>query len=44
MMGSDVPFLIGDDEPTKLVAASGLSAAQVAAINGDTAEKVLRIK
>jgi len=44
MMGSDVPFPIGDDEPTKIVAAVGLSAAQISAINGGTAAKVFRIK
>jgi aminocarboxymuconate-semialdehyde decarboxylase len=43
MMGSDVPFPIGDDEPMKIVAASGLNASQVAAVNGGTAAKVFRI-
>jgi len=43
MMGSDVPFPIGDDEPTKIVSAAGLNAAQVSAINGGTASKVFRI-
>ena len=43
MMGSDVPFPIGDDEPMKIVDAAGLGAAQVAAINGGTAAKVFRM-
>ncbi|HTS38967.1 MAG TPA: amidohydrolase family protein [Xanthobacteraceae bacterium] len=43
MMGSDVPFPIGDDEPMKIVAAAELSADQVAAINGGTAAKVFRM-
>lgn len=43
MMGSDMPFPIGDHEPTKIVAAAGLSAAQVASINGGLAAKLFRI-
>src|SRR5215471_6062039 len=43
MMGSDSPFPIGDTEPTKIVAAAGLSADQVAAVNGGLAKKVFRI-
>jgi aminocarboxymuconate-semialdehyde decarboxylase len=43
MLGSDVPFPIGDDEPMEIVSAAGLSASQAAAINGGTASKVFRI-
>jgi aminocarboxymuconate-semialdehyde decarboxylase len=43
MLGSDMPFPIGDDEPMNIVAAAGLSAAQADAINGGTAAKVFRI-
>ncbi|HUI98373.1 MAG TPA: amidohydrolase family protein [Xanthobacteraceae bacterium] len=44
MMGSDSPFPIGDLEPTKIVAAAGLKADQVAAVNGELAKKVFGIK
>ncbi|HKF72406.1 MAG TPA: amidohydrolase family protein, partial [Stellaceae bacterium] len=44
MMGSDSPFPIGDTEPTRIVAAAGLSADQIAAINGGLAEKVFGIR
>jgi aminocarboxymuconate-semialdehyde decarboxylase len=44
MMGSDMPFPIGDHEPTKIVAAAGLSAAQAASINGGLAQKLLNIR
>ena len=37
MLGSDMPFPIGDHEPMKIVAAAGLKPDQVAAINGGTA-------
>ncbi len=43
MLGSDMPFPIGDFEPLKIVAEAGLSAAQVASINGGLAQKLLRI-
>jgi aminocarboxymuconate-semialdehyde decarboxylase len=43
MMGSDKPFPIGDMEPTKIVAAAGLSPAQVSSINGGLAAKLFRI-
>src|SRR5262249_31776090 len=39
MMGSDSPFPIGDTEPTRIVAAAGLNADQIAAINGGLAGK-----
>ncbi len=44
MMGSDMPFPIGDLEPTKIVAAAGLSAAQTASINGGLAQKIFNIQ
>jgi aminocarboxymuconate-semialdehyde decarboxylase len=40
MLGSDMPFPIGDHEPVKIVAAAGLSEAQTASINGGLAEKL----
>ena len=43
MMGSDMPFPIGDLEPLKIVAAAGLSAAQAASINGGLAQKLFKI-
>ena len=44
MLGSDMPFPIGDHEPMKIVAAAGLEPDQVAAINGGTAAKLFRIQ
>jgi len=44
MMGSDMPFPIGDMEPTKIVAAAGLTQAQIASINGGLAQTLLRIQ
>jgi aminocarboxymuconate-semialdehyde decarboxylase len=43
MLGSDMPFPIGDHEPKKIVAAAGLSPDQVTAINGGTAAKLFRL-
>jgi aminocarboxymuconate-semialdehyde decarboxylase len=43
MMGSDMPFPIGDEEPMKIVAAAGLKSDQVASINGGLAAKLFRI-
>jgi aminocarboxymuconate-semialdehyde decarboxylase len=43
MMGSDVPFPIGDHEPMKVIAAGGLAPDQVAAINGGLAAKLFRV-
>lgn len=40
MMGSDMPFPIGDTEPTKIVADAGLSPAQTASINGALAARL----
>ena len=42
MMGSDMPFPIGDTEPLKIVADAGLSAAQAASINGGLAARLFR--
>ncbi len=44
MMGSDMPFPIGDTEPMKIVADAGLSAAQTASINGGLAARLFNIK
>lgn len=44
MLGSDMPFPIGDDEPAKVVAAAGLKADQVASINGGLAAKLFRLE
>jgi aminocarboxymuconate-semialdehyde decarboxylase len=44
MLGSDMPFPIGDLEPTKIVAAAGLSADQAARVNGTVAARLFRIK
>jgi aminocarboxymuconate-semialdehyde decarboxylase len=43
MMGSDMPFPIGDDEPAKIIAAAGLKPDQVASITGGLAQKLFRI-
>jgi aminocarboxymuconate-semialdehyde decarboxylase len=43
MMGSDMPFPIGDEEPAKIVAAAGLKPDQVASITGGLARKIFRI-
>jgi aminocarboxymuconate-semialdehyde decarboxylase len=43
MLGSDMPFPIGDHEPMKIVIDAGLRADQVNAINGGTAAKLFRI-
>jgi len=43
MMGSDMPFPIGDTEPTSIVAAAGLSDAQAASVNGGLAAKLFRV-
>ena len=44
MMGSDMPFPIGDLEPMKIVAAAGLPKDQIESINGGLAAKLFRIK
>ena len=43
MMGSDMPFPIGDTEPTRIVAAAGLTPEQVASVNGGLAAKLFRL-
>jgi aminocarboxymuconate-semialdehyde decarboxylase len=43
MMGSDMPFPIGDPEPAKIVAVASLTPAQVASITGGLAQKLFRI-
>jgi aminocarboxymuconate-semialdehyde decarboxylase len=44
MMGSDMPFPIGDTEPTKIVAEAGLNPAQAASINGGLAARLFAIQ
>jgi aminocarboxymuconate-semialdehyde decarboxylase len=44
MMGSDMPFPIGDMEPMKIIADAGLSGAQVASVNGGLAARLFRIQ
>src|SRR5262249_36660106 len=43
MMGSDMPFPIGDEEPAKIVTAAGLKADQVASIIGGVAQRLFRV-
>jgi aminocarboxymuconate-semialdehyde decarboxylase len=43
MMGSDMPFPIGDEEPAKIVVAAGLKPDQAASITGGLAEKLFRV-
>lgn len=43
MMGSDMPFPIGDMEPLKIVQSAGLSSEQVARINGGLAKELFRL-
>jgi aminocarboxymuconate-semialdehyde decarboxylase len=43
LMGSDMPFPIGDTEPLKIVAEAKLSAAQTASIDGGLAAKLFKI-
>ncbi len=44
MMGSDMPFPIGDLEPLKIVTDAGLSSAQTASINGGLAARLFNIQ
>jgi aminocarboxymuconate-semialdehyde decarboxylase len=44
MMGSDMPFPIGDSEPMKVVAEAGLSKAQTDSINGGLAARLFKIQ
>jgi len=43
MMGSDMPFPIGDTEPLRIVADAGLTKAQADSINGGLAARLFRI-
>ncbi len=43
MMGSDMPFPIGDTEPMRIVADAGLTKAQADSINGGLAARLFRI-
>ena len=43
MMGSDMPFPIGDEEPAKIIAAAGLKPDAVASITGGLAQKLFRV-
>ncbi len=43
MMGSDMPFPIGDMEPLRIVQSAGLSPAEVARINGGLAKELFRL-
>ena len=44
MMGSDMPFPIGDSEPMRIVADADLSKEQTASINGGLAARLFRIQ
>ena len=44
MMGSDMPFPIGDTEPLKIVAEAGLNPAQTASINGGLAARLFKLQ
>lgn len=44
MLGSDMPFPIGDPEPLKVVAAVGLTPAKAASINGELAARLFKIQ
>jgi aminocarboxymuconate-semialdehyde decarboxylase len=44
MMGSDMPFPIGDSDPLRIVTEAGLSEPQTDSISGGLAVKLFRIK
>jgi aminocarboxymuconate-semialdehyde decarboxylase len=44
MMGSDMPFPIGDTEPMKIIVETGLSKTQTDSINGGLAARLFRIR
>lgn len=44
MMGSDMPFPIGDTEPLKIVAEAGLSKAQAESVNGGLAARLFNVQ
>jgi aminocarboxymuconate-semialdehyde decarboxylase len=43
MMGSDMPFPIGDGEPMRIVAAAGLNPDAAASVNGGLAARLFRL-
>ena len=43
MMGSDMPFPIGDMDPIAIVTAAGLKTEDAARINGGLAQQIFRI-
>lgn len=43
MLGSDMPFPIGDAEPAKIVQSAGLSPAEAASVNGGLARTLFRL-
>ena len=43
MMGSDMPFPIGDMDPAAIVSTAGLKTEEVARINGGLAQQIFRI-
>jgi aminocarboxymuconate-semialdehyde decarboxylase len=43
MLGSDMPFPIGDTQPRGIVEAAGLSAAEAASVNGGLARTLFRL-
>lgn len=43
MMGSDMPFPIGDEEPMRIVAQAGLRPDQAASVNGGLAARLFRV-
>jgi len=44
MLGSDMPFPIGDAEPMKIVTEAGVTAEQAASINGGLAARLFRVE
>jgi aminocarboxymuconate-semialdehyde decarboxylase len=44
MMGSDMPFPIGDEKPFRIIAVAGLKPDQIASISGGLAAKLFRLK
>ncbi len=44
LMGSDMPFPIGDTEPMRIVAEAGLAKAQIDSINGGLAARLFKIQ
>jgi aminocarboxymuconate-semialdehyde decarboxylase len=44
MMGTDMPFPIGDDKPLEIVKAAGFSESEAKSINGGLAAQIFRIQ